>query len=260
MNKVSGVKRKKVPTTKPLATPSAPVRRSPMVPSYSAASTAGEVFDERAGSRGSNNATVELVNLLATNAVDIDQALVGGFDYNELEGGVDDHGGEDEKDMDASEGRFFKLEHCWELLINYDKWASIDRESPPKRGSLTNMDENEDDDGPRNLNTPDGGKRTKEKIKREREASTMRDKIDSMLQSNEVLLAKSLDAKIELAEKKAREKQERWKLLKQFEERKARAAENKTMANLLAEENMIMTLNHNDMNDISKEWHDMTRR
>ena len=51
--------------------------------------------------------------------------------------------------------------------------------------------------------------------------------INSMLQSNEVLLAKSLDAKIEMAEKKAREKQERWKLLKEVEERKARAAENK---------------------------------
>ncbi|KAE8784503.1 Lactation elevated protein 1 [Hordeum vulgare] len=103
------------------------------------------------------------------------------------------------------------------------------------------------------MNKPDGDKKTKEKIKREREASTLRDKIDSMLQSNEVLLAKSLDAKIEMAEKKPREKQERWKLLKEIEERKARAAENKTMANLLAEENRIMTLNRNNMDDISKE-------
>ncbi|KAE8809258.1 Lactation elevated protein 1 [Hordeum vulgare] len=115
------------------------------------------------------------------------------------------------------------------------------------------MDEDEDDDGPRNLSKPDGDKKTKKKIKREHEASTLRDKIDSMLQSNEVLLAKSLDAKIELVEKKAQEKQERWKLLKEVEERKARAAENKTMANLLAEENRIMTLNRNDMDDISKE-------
>ncbi|KAE8795091.1 TGACG-sequence-specific DNA-binding protein TGA-2.1 [Hordeum vulgare] len=81
-----------------------------------------------------------------------------------------------------------------------------------------------------------------------------------MVQPNEVLLAKSLDAKIELAEKKAREKQERWKLLKEVEERKTRAAENKTMAYLLAKENRIMTLNRNDMDDISKEWHDMTRK
>ncbi|KAE8787006.1 Lactation elevated protein 1 [Hordeum vulgare] len=133
------------------------------------------------------------------------------------------------------------------------------RESPPKRGSLTHMDEDEDDDGPRNLNKPDGDKKTKEKIKREHEPSSLRDKIDSMLQSNEVFLAKSLDAKIEMAEKKAREKQETWKLLKKAEEREARAVENKTMANLLADKNRIMTLNRNDMEGISKEWHDMTR-
>ncbi|KAE8811604.1 Lactation elevated protein 1 [Hordeum vulgare] len=96
------------------------------------------------------------------------------------------------------------------------------------------MDEDdEEDDGPRNLNNPDGDKKTKEKIKRERETSTLRDKIDSMLQSNEVLLAKSLDAKIEMAEKKSREKHERCKLLKEVEKRKACAAENKNMANLL---------------------------
>ncbi|KAE8772709.1 TGACG-sequence-specific DNA-binding protein TGA-2.1 [Hordeum vulgare] len=122
------------------------------------------------------------------------------------------------------------------------------------------MDEDEDEDGPRNLNKPNGDKKTKEKMKREREASTLQDKIDSMLQSNKVLLGKSLDAKIEMAEKKAREKQERLKLLKEVEERKTHAAENKTMVNLLAEENRIMTLNRNDMDDISKEWHDMIRR
>ncbi|KAE8817705.1 Lactation elevated protein 1 [Hordeum vulgare] len=114
------------------------------------------------------------------------------------------------------------------------------------------MDVDEDDDGPRNLNKPNGDEKTKEKIKRECEASTLRDNIDYMMQSNEVWLAKSLDAKIEMAEKKAREKQERSKLLKEVEERKSRGAENKTMANLLAEENRIMALNRNDMDDISK--------
>ncbi|KAE8815673.1 Lactation elevated protein 1 [Hordeum vulgare] len=268
MSKVSGVKWKKVPTKKPLVTSSAPAIRSPTTPFYGAASTIGKVSDERAGSGISNNATAEFVNLLATNVVDIDQAPIAGFNYDELEGGVDDHGGHSKekvaqqwhKDMDAAERKSFKLEDCWELLKNCDKWALIDKESPPKRGSFTDMDEDEDDDGPRNLNNPDGDKKTKEKIKREHEASTLRDNIDSMLQSNEVLLAKSLETKIELTEKKAQEKQERWKLLKEVEERKAHAAENKTTANLLAEENRIMTLNCNDMDDISKEWHDMTRR
>ena len=36
------------------------------------------------------------MNLLDTNAVDIDQAPFEPFDYNETEGGVDDHGGEEE--------------------------------------------------------------------------------------------------------------------------------------------------------------------
>ncbi|KAE8779321.1 galacturonosyltransferase 14 [Hordeum vulgare] len=105
MNKVLGVKRKKLPTKKPSATPSAPARRSLTVPSYDAASTVGEVFDETFGSCGSNNATAEFVHLLATNAVDIDQAPIGGFDYNELEGGIDDHGGEDEVD-EIDEGMY----------------------------------------------------------------------------------------------------------------------------------------------------------
>lgn len=36
------------------------------------------------------------MHLLATNAVDIDQAPIGGYDYNELDCGIDDHGGEEE--------------------------------------------------------------------------------------------------------------------------------------------------------------------
>ncbi|KAE8789490.1 Lactation elevated protein 1 [Hordeum vulgare] len=122
------------------------------------------------------------------------------------------------------------------------------------------MNEDEYDDGPRNLNKPDSDKKTKEKIKRKHESSSLRDKIDAMVQSNELMLGKSLSTKIELAEKKAREKQGRWQLLKDIKERRARAAENKAMSNLLAEENRIMTLNCNGMDDISKEWHDMTRR
>ena len=107
--------------------------------------------------------------------------------------------------MEASEGKIFKLEHCWELLQKCEKWKLIDKESPPKRGSLTNMDE----DGPRNLHKPDGDKKTKEKMKREQEASSLREKIDAMVQSNELMLLKSLEIKKELAEKNAKKKQEK---------------------------------------------------
>ncbi|XBI86051.1 hypothetical protein VPH35_094074 [Triticum aestivum] len=137
------------------------------------------------------------------------------------------------KYMEAFEGNFFKLEHCWDMLKDCEKLKLIDKESPLKRGSPTNEDGDEDDDGPRNLNKPDGDKKTKEKIKREHEASILRDKIDTMEEG----LRKAA-----------------------IEERRARAAENKAMSKLLAEENRIMTLNRNDMDDITKEWHDMARR
>ena len=96
------------------------------------------------------------------------------------------------------------------------------------------MDEDEDDDGPRNWNKPDGDEKTREKIKREKEASSLREKIDAMVQSNELMLLKSLEIKKELVEKKAKEKQEKWQMLKEeglhraaIEERKVRASENK---------------------------------
>ena len=108
---------------------------------------------------------------------------------------------------------------------------------------------------------------TKEKMKREQEASSLREKIDAMVQSNELMLLKSLEIKKELDEKKAKEKQEKWQMLKEeglrkaaIEERKACASENKSMSLLLAEENKIMSMNRNDMDDITKAWHDMARR
>ena len=79
----------------------------------------------------------------------------------------------------------------------------IDKESPPKRGAVTKMN---DDDGPRNKKKSDGNKKANNKIKREAEASSLRDKIDHMVKYNEVLVIKTLEAKKELAEKKAQEK------------------------------------------------------
>lgn len=54
------------------------------------------------------------------------------------------------------------------MLENSEKWKLIDKESPPKRGPLTKLDDDdEDDDGPRNKNKLDGNKNAKDKIKRE---------------------------------------------------------------------------------------------
>ncbi|KAE8796717.1 Lactation elevated protein 1 [Hordeum vulgare] len=129
------------------------------------------------------------------------------------------------------------------------------------------MDEDEDDDGPRNLHKPDGDKKTKEKMKREQEATSLREKIDAMVQSKELMLLKSLEIKKVLAEKKAKEKLEKWQMIKEeglrkaaIEERKARVSENKLMSMSLAEENKITSMNRNDMDNLTKTWHDMARR
>ncbi|KAE8785740.1 putative galacturonosyltransferase 14 [Hordeum vulgare] len=77
--KAAGVKRRKVPATRkpPYSTSDSP---SPPPPARS----------------GSNNATTKFMNMLDTNAVDIDQASFEPFNYNETDGGVDDHGAADE--------------------------------------------------------------------------------------------------------------------------------------------------------------------
>ena len=62
--------------------------------------------------------------------------------------------------------------------------------------------------GGRNKDTPDGNKKAKEKIKRESETSRLRDTIDHMVKSNETMVAKTLEAKKGLADKKAQEKRE----------------------------------------------------
>ncbi|KAE8777720.1 hypothetical protein D1007_49489 [Hordeum vulgare] len=88
-----------------------------------------------------------------------------------------------------------------------------------------------------------------------------------MVQSNEVLVLKTLEAKKELTEKKAQGKQEKWLLLQEeglckaaTDERKAFAEENKALVKLLADENNIMTMKRNEMDDMTKECHDTTRR
>ncbi|KAE8817430.1 Lactation elevated protein 1 [Hordeum vulgare] len=255
-------------------------------------------------SGGSNNATNEFMNMLDTNAVDIDQASFEPFNYNETDGGVDDYGAVDE--LEEIEAEAFEqwqskggksqrsknytiledqaliqawsavsLDACTSVSQTAKRyWPRIEdqyfrimkKESPPKRGSLVNIDEDEDDDGPRNLHKPDGDKKTKEKMKREQEATSLREKIDTMVQSNELMLLKSLEIKKELAEKKAKDRQEKRQMLKEeglrkaaIEERKARASETKSMSLLLAEENKIMSMNRNDMDDLTKTWHDMAR-
>ncbi|KAE8785358.1 putative galacturonosyltransferase 14 [Hordeum vulgare] len=242
-----------------------------MIPFNDVASTANEVFNKMVGS---NDATAEFVNFLDTNNVDIDQAPICDFNYNEMDGGVDSHGGEDEvEDIDevvydqaqAKKGARSKNYTLFKDQMLIKAWSSVFLDActgtsqTAKREVHLRLDDDQDDDGPRNLNKPVGDKKSREKIKREHEASSLRDKIDAMVQSNELILAKTFEEKKELAEKKAREKQEKWQLLKDaglrkadVEERRVLDDETKAMAKLLVEENKIMTLNRDDMNNITK--------
>ncbi|KAE8794535.1 Lactation elevated protein 1 [Hordeum vulgare] len=201
---------------------------------------AANVFDEMGASDSLHDATIEFVHLLDDNTVDIDQAPIDDYGYNEMDGGVHGHGrwdvvkpiyshwaacleqvhnappsdtvisdydeiGQERyKDMEAFNIMSFTLDHCWKFLQKRQKWELIDKESPSKRGSLTEMD---DDDDPRNKNKPNGKKKTNENIKKESEASSLHDKIDVMVQSDELMVAKTLEAK-KNSEKKAQEKKE----------------------------------------------------
>ena len=137
-----------------------------------------------------------------------------------------------------------------------------------KKGNFTNI---EYDDVPLrgiNKDKPDGNKKAKEKLKKQAEASSLREKIDHMVQSNEMMVAKTLEEKKLLAEKKAQDKQEKWQILREeglrkafIEERRAVAEENKFVAKLLAEiKNNIMMMNQDYMDYLTLEWHDIARK
>ncbi|KAE8820517.1 Lactation elevated protein 1 [Hordeum vulgare] len=147
------------------------------------------------------------------------------------------------------------LQGRWDVIKQiYSRWTGCLEEvcNAPLSGTIKTGYDDDDEDGygPRNNNKPDGNKKAKDKIKRKAEASSLRDKINHMVKSNEALVIKTLDAKKELAEKKAQEKQEKWQLLKEetvhkvaIEERRDMAKERKAMAKLLQEENKIMMMN-----------------
>jgi hypothetical protein len=50
------------------------------------------------------------------------------------------------KDMAGSKGKMFTLQHCYKLLEHSEKWKIRDREAPPARGALVELDDEEEDD------------------------------------------------------------------------------------------------------------------
>jgi hypothetical protein len=77
---------------------------------------------------------------------------------------------------------------------------------------------------------------------------------------------KTLETKVILMEKKSQKKQMRWELLREDEklkaaidERRARAKEKRAMAEIIAEENKIMTIDSSKMDEFTKEWWNLSR-
>ncbi|XP_071681739.1 uncharacterized protein [Lolium perenne] len=172
------------------------------------------------------------------------------------------------KQMPTSKGKAFSLHHCWKLLEHSEKWKLRDKEAPPARGTLERLDDDEDDVNAtkRNSGRPDGNKRAKDKLRKEAEAAGLRDKIDEMLRSKELLVNKALAEKRAIAEMKSQEKQAKWEILRQdemrkaaVEEKRAMAEENRAMAELIAQENKVMMMDPSTMDALTKEWWDLSR-
>ena len=118
------------------------------------------------------------------------------------------------------------------------------RDQEPKKGEIRVEDDSGDEEGGRNKNKPEGNKKYKERMAKQLEATSLREKLDEMVKSNEIISAKTLEAKQQLAEKKAQERKEKWEVLREegkrkteIEAKRASVEENNALAKLLAEEN-----------------------
>jgi hypothetical protein len=173
------------------------------------------------------------------------------------------------KDMAGSKGKMFMLQHCYKLLEHSEEWKIRDREAPPARGALIELDDEEEKDeinAKKNKKRPNGVKKKKDKLKKQAESSSIRDKMDDMMKSREHLVNKTLETKVILMEKKSQKKQMRWELLREDEkmkaaidERRARAKEKCAMAEIIAEENKIMMIDSSKIDEFTKEWWNLSR-
>ena len=161
--------------------------------------------------------------------------------------------------MPASKKKSFLLDHCWKILQHSEKWKLRDQE--PKKGEIRVADDSGDEEeGGRNKNKPEGNKKYKERMAKQLEATSLREKLDEMVKSNKIISAKTLEAKQQLAEKKAQERKKKWEVLREegkrkaeIEAKRASAEENKALAKLLAEENKIMMMSRSEMDKITLE-------
>jgi hypothetical protein len=117
------------------------------------------------------------------------------------------------------------------------------------------LDDDESDElkGGRNKGKPYGRKRRKEKAKKQAEATSLREKIDDMMKSKPVLVNKTLEARMIMAEKKHQEKHTRWQELQFFEDWRVQIEEKKAMAELITNKNKTMMADPSVMYLVTRE-------
>jgi hypothetical protein len=98
-----------------------------------------------------------------------------------------------------------------------------EQEAQPKKGALLQLyDVNSDDEnGGRIKGKPDGNKKAKERLKVEVEATKMSKRIDEMVKTKKLYMAKALEAKVIMAGKKNVMKLARWEAIREDDKRKA---------------------------------------
>ena len=115
--------------------------------------------------------------------------------------------------MPASKNKPFTLDHCWKILQHSEKWK-LSLQEPTKRSEI-HIEDDENENGERNMNKPEGNKKAKLRVLKEAEAASLREKLEQMVKSNESMVAKTLKEKQIMAEKKSQEKKERWHVLRE---------------------------------------------
>jgi hypothetical protein len=120
--------------------------------------------------------------------------------------------------------------------------------SSTKKGAFTILDDDESDtEGGRNKGKLDKRKKANDKERKLAKVASLRDKIDDMMKSKEVLVEKTMQTKMIITNKKLEEKNTRWKVLREdeacraaFEERRVIVKEKRDMTELIAKEYRIM--------------------
>ena len=148
-------------------------------------------------------------------------------------------------------GKSFTLGHCWHLLKDSEKLSLRDNESPPKKGSLVNLEDDEEEDEPPkggiNKGKPDGNKKEKERIKRTSEAINMREQMSEIFKAKEKTFAKHLKTKLEIVTQWEKQRNVKWARKCAIEERKLALEEQKRLDEKEREEDRFMLLQPDTM-------------